>query len=181
VGAGRGKPGVWLWTLSRSARVASIRRVHARTTTTTRAGLITGLVTASATAGVIQGFARREHYTAFGAIGRQLCAVIDSATRPTAMTAVTLGVALHVVLALFWGGAFAIVAARLRGPALGVAAIVGSAIVWAINAWWAPSLLRFGNDLTVFAPQAAVFYVVLALAFAGGMRLARDGSTSVRI
>jgi hypothetical protein len=146
------------------------------TTATTRAGLTTGLVAASATAGVIQGFARREHFSAFGAIGRQLCAAIGSATDPTATVAVSLGIALHIVLALFWGGVFAVTAKRLTGSALAAASVVGSGVIWAINAWWAPSVLRFGNDLTVFAPQAVVFYVVLSLAFGAGMRLARvDG------
>jgi hypothetical protein len=149
-------------------------RVRTKRTAITRTGLITGIVAASATAGVIEGFARREHLSAFGGMGRQLCAVIAPSSDPTAATAILLGVALHVVLALFWGGVFAAVAMRFRGRALAVAAIVGSALVWAINAWWAPSLLRFGNDLTAFVPQAVVFYVVLALALAVGMRLARD-------
>jgi hypothetical protein len=142
--------------------------------TTTRAGLTTGLVAASATAGVIEGFARREHFSAFGAIGRQLCAAIGSSTDPTTIVAVGLGVVLHVVLALFWATVFAVVASRLTGAALAIASIVGSGAIWAINAWWAPSVLRFGNDLTVFAPQAVVFYIVLSLAFALGMRLARE-------
>jgi hypothetical protein len=143
------------------------------TTVISRTGLITGLVAASATAGVIQGFARREHFSAFGAIGRQLWATIGSHTQVTGVTAVVAGVALHLVLALFWSGVFVALASRFNGAALGLASLVGSGAIWAINAWWAPSLLRFGNDLTVFAPQAVVFYVVLALAFATGMRLAR--------
>jgi hypothetical protein len=139
-----------------------------------RSVLITGVIAASATAGVIEGFARREHLSVFAGIGRQLCAVIEPSTDPTATIAIVLGVALHLVLALFWGGVFAVVASRFTGVALAVASLVGSAIIWAINAWWAPSLLRFGNDLTAFAPQAAVFYLVLAGAFVLGMRLARD-------
>lgn len=136
--------------------------------------MITGVVAAAATAGVIEGFARREHLAAFAGIGRQLCAVIEPSTDPTAMTAMVLGVALHLALALFWGGLFAVIASRFTGVALAVASLVGSAVIWAINAWWAPSLLRFGNDLTAFAPQAVVFYLALASAFVIGMRLARE-------
>lgn len=142
--------------------------------TRTRTALITGIVGAAATAGVIEGFARREHLSAFAGIGRQLCAVIEPSTDPTAATAIVLGVALHLALALFWASVFTAVASRFRGVALTVASLVGSAMIWAINAWWAPSLLRFGNDLTAFAPQAAVFYLALAGAFVLGMRLARS-------
>jgi hypothetical protein len=140
----------------------------------TRTALITGIVAASATAGVIEGFARREHFAAFAGIGRQLFAVIEPSTDPTAATAILLGVALHLTLALFWGALFAALASRLTGLALAVASLVGSAMIWAINAWWAPSVLRFGNDLTAFVPQALVFYLTLAGAFVLGMRLARD-------
>jgi hypothetical protein len=140
----------------------------------TRTALIIGIVAASATAGVIEGFARHEHFAAFAGIGRQLCAVIEPSTDPTAATAFALGVALHLVLALFWGALFAAVASRLTGLALAVASLVGSGIIWAINVWWAPSVLRFGNDLTAFVPQAGVFYLALAGAFVLGMRLARE-------
>jgi hypothetical protein len=139
-----------------------------------RTALITGIVAASATAGVIEGFARREHLAVFAGIGRQLCAVIEPSTDPTATTAIVLGVGLHLLLALFWGALFALVASRLEGLALTVASLVGSAAIWAINSWWAPPLLRFGNDLTAFAPQAVVFYLALAGALLLGMRLARE-------
>jgi hypothetical protein len=139
-----------------------------------RTALITGTVVASATAGVIEGLARHEHLAAFAGMGRQLCAVIEPTTDPTARTAVAMGLGLHLVLSLFWGGLFAVVAARLTGPALTVTAVIASALVWGINAWWLPSLLRFGNDLTAFAPQAAIFYLALCGAFVLGMRLARS-------
>jgi hypothetical protein len=137
--------------------------------------LITGAVVASATAGVIEGLARHEHLAAFEGMGRQLVAVIEPTTDPTVGTALALGVVLHLALALVWGGLFAFVAARLSGAALAGAAVAASAVIWGINAWWLPSLLRFGNDLTAFAPQAAIFYLALTGAFVLGMRLARSG------
>jgi hypothetical protein len=149
-------------------------RFYSRVQTRTRVGLVTGLVAASATAGVIEGFSRHEHFSAFAGMGRQLLAVIASATRPTPATAILVGVALHVVLALCWARLFVLVAGRLQGFALVVAAVVASAVIWAINSEWMPSVLRFGNDLTAFVPQATIFYVVLALALAAGMRFARD-------
>lgn len=131
------------------------------------------MVAASATAGALVGFARDEHGSAFGAAGRQLFATIDPAASPTAASATVAGLILHLAIAIAWGMLFARVASGLRAGRLLAVAIIASGVVWALNVRVIPALLRFGNDYTAFARQAIVFYLVLSLAFAAGIRLAQ--------
>ncbi len=139
-----------------------------------RFGLITGALAASSTAGVLLGLAHAEHYNPFAAAGRQLLAAFAPAASPSTAVATVTGITLHTVIALFWGLAFAALAARLKGVRLVVVAILSSIAIWMLNALLAASLLRFGNDLTAFPAQAALFYIVLACALAGGIALARE-------
>jgi hypothetical protein len=139
-----------------------------------RAGLITGILAASATGGVLVGIAWSERYGVFAATGRQLVAAVAPASLPSDAMATVTGVTLHLAISLFWGMAFAAFAARLTGVRLVLAAALSSVAIWAINVWLAASLLRFGNDLTAFPGHAALFYIVLALALAGGIALARE-------
>ncbi len=138
-----------------------------------RAGLITGALAASATAGAVLGIAFDEHYSPFAGTGRQILAALAPAATPSAFVATIVGLALHTLLAFFWSFLFVAVAARARGVRLLVLAGVSSWVIWALNSWLASSVLRFGNDLTAFATQALLFHTVLALAFAGGIALAR--------
>jgi hypothetical protein len=141
-----------------------------------RAGWITGAVAASATAGALVGFARVEHASPFGDTGRQLFATLNPAATPSPTMAALAGLCLHVIIALAWGMLFARLASGLRAGRLLAVALLVSAGVWALNVRVVPSLLRFGNDYTAFARQAVVFYIVLSLAFAAGIRLARTQS-----
>jgi hypothetical protein len=138
-----------------------------------RAGLITGALAASATAGAVLGIAVDEHYSAFAATGRQILAALAPAATPSTFIATIVGLALHTLLAFFWAFVFVAIAARIRGVRLLIVAGVSSWVIWALNAWLASSVLRFGNDLTAFPTQALLFHTVLAVAFAGGIALAR--------
>ena len=139
-----------------------------------RAGVITGVLAAAATAGVSIGIGWVEGYSPFAAAGRQLFATFAPSAIPSAVAATVTGITLHTVIALFWGLVFASIASQLAGLRLVVVAILSSAVIWALNVWLAASLLRFGNDLTAFPTQAALFYVVLAVALAYGIALARE-------
>lgn len=141
-----------------------------------RAGLITGALVASATAGAVLGIARDEHYSPFAAAGRQLLATLAPAANPGDVAATLAGIVLHTLIAFFWAALFVAIAARTRGVRLLIAAAVSSGVIYALNAWLASSVLRFGNDLTAFPAQAVLFHTVLAVALAGGIALARwDG------
>jgi hypothetical protein len=138
-----------------------------------RAGLITGALVASATAGAVLGIAHDEHYSPFAATGRQVLATLAPATEPGVVAATVAGLVLHTLLAFFWASLFVAIAARARGVRLFITAGASSAVIYALNAWLASSVLRFGNDLTVFPAQALLFHTVLAVALAGGIALAR--------
>jgi len=144
-----------------------------------RAGLITGALAASATAGAMVGIARGEHYSPFAATGRQALATLAPATTPSVAVATITGLLLHTLIAFFWAFLFVAITARARGPRLVMTAAVSSVVIYVLNAWLASSVLRFGNDLTAFPAQAVLFHTVLAMALAGGIALARvdRGST----
>jgi len=153
---------------------AEPRPFYSSVTSRGRASIITGAVSAAATAGVMAGFARREHIAAFSGAGRQLLAIIPGGASPSATTALAAGVALHLLVAFLWAALFVLVAGRLRGLALGVVACVASAGIWALDQRLIPPVLRYGNDLTAFAPQALVLHLALAVALALGTRLAHE-------
>ena len=138
-----------------------------------RAGLITGALAASATAGAMLGIARGEHYSPFAAAGRQMLATLAPAATPSVAVATIVGLTLHTLIAFFWAFLFVAIAGRARGVRLIITAVVSSAVIYALNVWLASSVLRFGNDLTAFPAQATLFHTVLAAALAGGMALAR--------
>ena len=138
-----------------------------------RAGLITGALAASATAGAVLGIAWDEHYSPFAATGRQLLAAIAPTATPGTAMATLAGLVLHTLIAFFWAFLFVGIAARARGVRLVITAVASSVVIWALNAWLASSVLRFGNDLTAFPAQAVLFHTVLAAALAGGIALAR--------
>ena len=119
------------------------------------------------------GIARDEHYSPFAATGRQALASLAPATTPSVATATIVGLLLHTLIAFFWAFLFVALAGRARGVRLIITAGIASAVIYALNAWLASSVLRFGNDLTAFPAQALLFHTVLAVALAGGIALAR--------
>lgn len=144
-----------------------------------RAGLITGALVASATAGAVLGIAHDEHYSPFAAAGRQVLATLAPAAHPGDAVATLAGLVLHTLIAFFWASLFVAIAVRARGVRLLITAGVSSVVIYGLNAWLASSVLRFGNDLTAFPAQAVLFHTVLAVALAGGIALARvEGRTT---
>ena len=144
-----------------------------------RAGLITGALVASATAGAVLGIAHDEHYSPFAAAGRQVLATLAPAAQPGDAVATLAGLVLHTLIAFFWASLFVAIAVRARGVRLLITAGVSSVVIYGLNAWLASSVLRFGNDLTAFPAQAVLFHTVLAVALAGGIALARvEGRTT---
>ena len=122
------------------------------------------------------GIAWGEHYSPFAADGRQLLATVAPSATPNSAVATIVGLVLHTVLAFFWAFLFVAIAARMKGVRLYITAAVSSVVIYALNAWLASSVLRFGNDLTMLPLQAVLFHTVLAVALAGGIALARvDG------
>jgi len=138
-----------------------------------RAGLITGALVASATAGAVLGIAHDEHYSPFAAAGRQVLATLAPAAQPADAVATLAGLVLHTLIAFFWASLFVAIAVRARGVRLLITAAVSSVVIYGLNVWLASSVLRFGNDLTAFPAQAVLFHTVLAVALAGGIALAR--------
>lgn len=119
------------------------------------------------------GIAWGEHYSPFAAAGRQLLATLAPSTTPSGTVATIAGLVLHTTIAFFWALLFVAIAGRARGVRLVISAAVSSSVIWALNAWLASSVLRYGNDLTAFPAQAVLFHTVLAAALAGGIALAR--------
>jgi hypothetical protein len=117
---------------------------------------VAGVLAASAVLGALIVFARHDHR-----------AVFDPTIGPP------VGALLHAAISLVWGVVFAIVAAPYRGLRVLAVAFLTSLAAWVLSATVAPAALRYGNDLYASMPRAAVVHLVLALALAGGMRLAR--------
>lgn len=84
-----------------------------------------------------------------------------------------IGAAMHLVISLIWGSVFGIIAAPLRGIRVLSVAFLTSGAAWALSATLLPPALRLGNGLYASLPRAAMVYVLVALAMASGMRLAR--------
>jgi hypothetical protein len=122
-----------------------------------RAGLITGALAASATAGAMLGIAWDEHYSPFAAVGRQLLATLAPSNTPSGAAATIAGLTLHTLIAFFWAFLFVAIAGRARGVRLAISAVASSVVIWALNAWLASSVLRFGNDLTAFLRRQCYF------------------------
>lgn len=116
-----------------------------------------GILAASAVLGALIVFARRDHASLF-----------DPTIGPP------IGAMLHVVISFVCGLVFAVVAAPYRGLRVLAVAFLISGVAWALGATVSPAALRYGNDLYAATPRAAVVHVVMALALAAGMRLARS-------
>ena len=121
-----------------------------------RLGTVSGVLTAAAAFGALLTFARRDHHSPFP---------------PTVGPAA--GALLLLLVSLAWGYLFALVAAPLRGLRVVGVAFLTSAAVWVISAQLLPPALRLGNGLYASSPRSAAVHLLIALALASGMRLAR--------
>ena len=141
-----------------------------------RAGVETGVIAAAATAGALAGLGARDRapVEAFRALGRMLLGVSASEAPRAQSLALVTGIVIHAATVTLWGVLFAVIAARLRGVGLFVAAAVFSLVAYAVSSGILPPLLRLGYGAKAFPPQLALLYSVLALALAMGMRLAQS-------
>ena len=148
-----------------------------------RRGLSAGIIAAAATAGAVAGFGVRRGAPAepFTNAGRLFLGIAATEDGTRQLGAFAVGVLLHVGSALAWSVAFALLAARLRGARLLVAALLFAGAVYVLRERL-PELLRVGHGGRAFPPQLVVLHVVLGLALAAGIRLApqqgeRTGAT----
>jgi len=138
-----------------------------------RGGLRAGTIAAAATGGVVAGFGVREGSPAepFAALGRLLLGVAATEGVGRQLAATAAGLFLHAAVATAWGVLFALVAARLRGWRLVLAAGLFAAAA-AVASTALPALLRLGYGVRPLPPQLALLYTVLALSLVAGVRLA---------
>lgn len=136
-------------------------------------GVWAGVVAVSATLGALVGLghARRSWLQPVNAIAHQFFgprALMITGFDP-GVTAV--GLALHVVAVSIWSIVFVLIAGRLRGWRLIVAAFVFTAIVYTADHWIAPPLLAPGFERVFSTAGTVLVYVTFAVAVAVGARL----------
>jgi hypothetical protein len=82
-----------------------------------------------------------------------------------------LALLLHLVAIVVLGVIFAIVAARLRGLRLFGAALAYAFVIWLVNRLIFPTMLSAGLAQLLSSWEMAVYYLVMAVALALGVRL----------
>ena len=132
-----------------------------------------GIVAWAATLGVLVGFGRSRDATLqplnaiahiFFGTRALLMQGFDWVVTPTALL-------LHLVALAAWGALFALFASRLRGLRLLGAAAAYSLLIWLVNRLVLPSALSVGLAQLLSPWELGVFYLVLALALALGVRI----------
>lgn len=143
-----------------------------------RQGVLAGWVAAAATAGVLIGFGR-----ARGAALAPINAVAHMVVGSRALlfdhfdaVVTSTGLALHVLYVLIWGVLFSLVAARLRGARLLVAALAAAAAIFIIDQYLVPPRFRPGFEQVLSGVEVGVVYATLAIALAIGVKLARSAA-----
>jgi len=135
-------------------------------------GAAAGAVAAAAVGGVATGLGVRggAAATAFAEVGRRALGIAATAPRLAQTTAVVAGVLLHLALVVALSIVFALVAGRLRGARLWLAALAYAALVY-VTRGALPALLRVGHDPAAL-PQQLLLHLALAVGLAAGIRLA---------
>jgi len=131
-----------------------------------------GAVAAAAVGGVATGLGAREGDAtrAFVAAGRRALGVAATEPRLAQAAALAAGALLHLALALSLGILFALLAGRLRGVFLWLAALAFAALLF-VTRDGLPALLRIGHDPEALPPQL-LLHLALAVGLAVGIRLA---------
>lgn len=138
-----------------------------------RQGVRAGIVAWAATLGVLVGFGRSRgaaleplNSIAHPFFGTRalLMQGFDWSVTPAALL-------LHLVALVVWGAIFVLVAGRLRGLRLLAAAIAYALLLWFVNRVVLPSVLSLGLAQLLSPWELGVFYLVLALALALGVRV----------
>lgn len=146
-----------------------------------RHGVRAGIVAWAATLGVLVGFGRSR-----GAALEPLNSIAHPffGTRALLMqgfswTVTPAALLLHLVALVVWGAVFALLAGRLRGLRLLAAAIAYSFLVWLVNQVVLPSVFSEGLSQSLSPWELGVFYLVLALALALGVRIGAGRTSEV--
>ena len=138
-----------------------------------RQGAQAGVVAWAATLGVLVGFGRSR-----GASLQPLNAIAHVFFGPRALLmqgfdwiVTPAALLLHLAALAAWGVLFALLAGRLRGLRLLVAAIAYVLLLWLVNRAVLPSTLSVGLAQLLSPWELGAFYLVLAIALAVGIRL----------
>lgn len=139
-------------------------------------GVYAGVVAAAATAGTLIGFggARGEAWRPLNAVGHLVLGYRARVMDRFDLLVTPVGVALHVLSVVVWGVVFALVAARLRGWRLVLAAVGLGAAAFLIDTRLLPDRLDPGFPDVLSRPEVIAVYAVLAASLAVGLRLARQ-------
>jgi hypothetical protein len=84
---------------------------------------------------------------------------------------------LHLAVLVVLGVIFAVITARLRGLRLVGAAIAYALVIWLVNRLMLPTVLSAGLAQLLSPWEMGVFYLVMALALALGVRLGLGRAT----
>jgi hypothetical protein len=138
-----------------------------------RRGVQAGVVAWAATVGVLVGFGRSRGAALqpLNSIAHQffgtralLMQGFDWVITPAALL-------LHLAVLIVLGGIFSLFAARLRGVRLVGAAIAYVGVIWLVNRLMLPAIFSAGLGQLLSPWELGVFYLVMALALALGVRL----------
>lgn len=142
-----------------------------------------GVVAWAATVGVLVGFGRSRGAALqpLNSIAHQffgtralLMQGFDWAITPVALL-------LHLAVLVALGVIFALLAVRLRGFRLVGAAIAYALVIWLVNRLMLPTVLSAGLAQTLSPWEMGVFYLVMALALALGVRLGLGSATRAAV
>jgi len=135
-----------------------------------------GIVAAAATLGVLVGFGAAQ-----GAWLQPLNAVAHLVVGSRAFVmdefdpaVTTIALAIHVVSIVLWATLFTVVADRLRGWWVAVAAAVLAGAAYLVDQRLTPAHLAPGFERTLSTPETIAVYVVFAAALVVGVHYARE-------
>ncbi|HEU4566300.1 MAG TPA: hypothetical protein VFS05_16675 [Gemmatimonadaceae bacterium] len=140
-----------------------------------REGALAGLIGAAATAGALIGFgvARGAAWRPINTIAHLVIGYRAEITDGFDPLVTLLGLGVHVASLVAWGVLFSLLAARLRGVRLLLAALLFAAGAFALDHLLLPVRLKPGFELVLSWPELVALYAVLALALAAGLATSR--------
>lgn len=144
-----------------------------------RAGVLTGLIAAAATAGVLVAFGmgQRHPFLAFNIAAHVVfrSPVTGSSLVEGPHPLLTpVGIVVHLLAVIFWSTLFTIVAGHRRTAIAWVAAAVTAIVLFALNTRVLPPSLRPGYETILTNGQLFFLYLTLAVSLVVGTRLAHS-------
>lgn len=139
-----------------------------------RTGIRVGGVAGAATAGALVGFGAR-HDAALQPFlfqGRALLSMIAALSAPPPVY-IGVGVVVHLMWMTLWSVCFSVVAVRLRGIPLAVAAALFVVLLWALASTVLPEALGAAAKASMNTAQTVFLLVLLGLALIAGTEFAR--------